>query len=71
MKSILDPQFKYIPAAKTDIRKTFARIRKEMKRGASPNCEQSFLTTETKREPNGEACSRPQLRIASWQTQKA
>lgn len=27
--NILDPRFKYTPAAKTDIRKTFARIRKE------------------------------------------
>lgn len=29
-KSILDPTFKYIPAVATDIRKTFARARKEM-----------------------------------------
>ena len=27
MKSILDPSFKYVPAAATDIRKTFARVR--------------------------------------------
>ena len=30
-KSILDPDFKYIPAAKTDLKKTFARIRRELK----------------------------------------
>jgi len=29
MKSILDPSFKYVPASKTDIRKTFARLRRE------------------------------------------
>ena len=29
---ITDPRFKYIPAASTDIRKTFARVRKEMRR---------------------------------------
>lgn len=29
MKSILDPDFKYVPSARTDIRKTFARIRRE------------------------------------------
>lgn len=31
MKSILDPTFKYNNAASTDLRKTFARVRKEMK----------------------------------------
>ena len=29
--SILDPSFKYTPSSKTDITKTFARIRKEIK----------------------------------------
>lgn len=36
--NILDPKFRYTPAAKTDIRKTFARIRKEQAaRQAAPN----------------------------------
>lgn len=30
--SILDPKFKYTPAAATDIRKTFARVRREQER---------------------------------------
>ena len=30
MKSILDPSFKYVPAAHTDIKPTFARIRREL-----------------------------------------
>jgi len=30
MKSILDKSFRYIPAAQTDISKTFARIRKQL-----------------------------------------
>lgn len=30
MKSILHPAFRYVPASQTDIRKTFARIRKEL-----------------------------------------
>lgn len=34
MKSILDPTFRYVPAAQTDIRKTFARVRREMKQAA-------------------------------------
>jgi hypothetical protein len=29
MKSLLDPSFRYVPSIRTDIRKTFARIRKE------------------------------------------
>ena len=32
MKSILDPAFRYTPSASTDIRKTFARVRREMRR---------------------------------------
>lgn len=28
MKSILDPSFRYTPAHSTDIRKTFARVRR-------------------------------------------
>lgn len=29
MKSIMDPTFVYVPSTSTDIRKTFARIRRE------------------------------------------
>jgi hypothetical protein len=32
MKSILDPSFRYVPSASTDVRKTFARIRREMQK---------------------------------------
>lgn len=28
--NILDPKFRYVPAAKTDISKTFARVRKKI-----------------------------------------
>ncbi len=36
MKSILDPSFRYVPSTATDVRKTFARIRREMQKvGAS------------------------------------
>jgi hypothetical protein len=31
-KSILDKSFRYVPSASTNIRKTFERIRNEMKR---------------------------------------
>lgn len=30
MKSILDPTFKYVPSSRTNIAKTFAKIRKEL-----------------------------------------
>ena len=31
--SILDPRFKYTPSSKTDITKTFARIKREIRGG--------------------------------------
>jgi hypothetical protein len=31
MKSILHPSFKYVPSVETDIRKTFARVRREQR----------------------------------------
>ncbi len=31
MKSILDPAFRYVPSVETDLRKTFARIRREQR----------------------------------------
>ena len=32
MKSILDPTFRYVPSVETDLKKTFARVRREMER---------------------------------------
>ena len=37
MKSILDPTFRYTPSAATDVRKTFARVRREMRKQAQAN----------------------------------
>jgi hypothetical protein len=37
MKSILDPAFRYTSSANTDIRKTFARVRREMRRQTQGN----------------------------------
>ena len=34
MKRILDKSFRYVPAAATDIRKTFQRIRAEQRKNA-------------------------------------
>ena len=35
MKSILDPSFRYTKSIDTDLRKTFARIRREQQRQAA------------------------------------
>jgi hypothetical protein len=35
MKSILDPTFRYVPSASTDLRKTFSRIRREMQKAGA------------------------------------
>ena len=32
MKSILDPSFRYTPSVETDLRKTFARVRRELRK---------------------------------------
>jgi hypothetical protein len=31
MKSILDPSFRYVNSSSTDVRKTFARVRRQLK----------------------------------------
>ena len=41
MKSILDPSFRYTPSAGTDLRKTFARIRRELVKQSPPGSEES------------------------------
>ena len=41
MKSILDPSFRYTPSANTDLRKTFARVRREMRRQSRAEAESS------------------------------
>lgn len=46
MKSILDPTFRYTSSANTDLRKTFARIRRENRRvSQAPNREGTDATT--------------------------
>jgi len=42
MKSILDPTFRYISSASTNLHKTFARVRREQKKSeAAVTCERS------------------------------
>lgn len=47
-KNILDPSFVYVPACRTDIRRTFARVRKEMKKQAEPKTETKVFYPWTK-----------------------
>lgn len=37
MKSILDPSFRYTKSVDTDLRKTFARIQREMRKQQQPS----------------------------------
>ena len=36
MKSILDPSFRYTNSVETDLRKTFARVRRELRKYPPP-----------------------------------
>lgn len=47
--SLLDPGFRYVPSSATDIRKTFARIRKQMKADAEAQAQQANVRTIGKR----------------------
>jgi hypothetical protein len=58
MKSILDPSFRYTASHATDLRKTFARIRREMKTGEQarspePASERRVVTLRPRRMHNG------------------
>lgn len=43
MKSILDPSFRYTKSVETDLRKTFARVRRELRKQEQ---EQSTVSVE-------------------------
>ena len=49
MKSILDPTFRYVKSTDTDLRKTFARLRREQRKqaGAKPGNVLSFAESRT------------------------
>ena len=52
MKSILDPSFRYTNSAQTDLRKTFARIRRELRKrqaGAAASNVQPIRNERTSR----------------------
>jgi hypothetical protein len=53
MKSILDPTFHYVPSTQTDLRKTFARVRREMAKGTpdTPPAPSSGAVVVLKRRP--------------------
>ena len=47
MKSILDPSFRYIPSFNTDLRKTFAKARREQNHGASRSSAQPLANVSS------------------------
>lgn len=49
MKSILDPSFQYTNSASTDIRKTFARVRKELGQNPEPGPAANVTPLPTKK----------------------
>jgi hypothetical protein len=51
--NILDPRFKYTSAAKTDISKTFARIRRELKNSGEGQENNKPLVSSPALLPNG------------------
>lgn len=50
MRRITDPDFRYVPASKTDLRKTFARVRREQ-RSAAEAAERDRAESEAKVKP--------------------
>ncbi len=57
MKSIFDRSFRYVPAAETDVRKTFARIRRRAK-------EEEELRAEAEAEAKAKVAQIGQKKVA-------
>lgn len=53
MKSILDPTFKYVPAAATDVKATWERVKKEQEEKARQEAEQRLEKVIRMRRGNG------------------
>lgn len=53
MKSILDPSFRYTDSANTDIRKTFARVRREQDAAKQAQAKQSRAAVTPLRKAGG------------------
>ena len=49
MKSILDPTFRYVPSTSTDVRRTFARVRREMQKSGVSNPSNARLAADPSR----------------------
>ena len=68
MKSILDPAFRYSPSFDTDLKRTFARIRRERRKDAE-RAEQATAKTVVKvssiRQKDGDGPMRHVLHVGS------
>ncbi len=49
MTGLMDPKFKYVPAAETNVAKTFARIRKQLKEKAEREAQEAAAKKSTVR----------------------
>ena len=49
MKSILDPSFRYTKSVETDLRKTFARVNRELRKQRQQQQEQATVSAEVMR----------------------
>jgi hypothetical protein len=59
MKSILDPSFRYVSSDATDVRKTFARVRRRLEEdGALSRSAASAFNAHDERQPDGRRHSR-------------
>jgi hypothetical protein len=56
MKSILDPSFRYTSSVETDLRKTFARMRRELRRRDEDRPAPTAVTKYDERRVQSPAC---------------
>lgn len=65
MKSILDPSFKYTPSVETDLRKTFARVRRELRKQQAPKVIGQITTPAGRAGLEDTRCQVSPLRVAN------
>lgn len=64
MKSIFSKDFRYVPASKTDLRKTFARVRREQEEARKQEAQREAVTPLRKVAALSENISRAKLKLS-------